>query len=254
MLNVPAQFSQMWVASWGSPLLFGGLWWVFAKLRTPDPGVAACAGLVGGVTAFIWLSWVAWRSSFGSLHGLLTPPVLAVLFLWPTSQALLPATGLNGAQVFAADAISLAWHGIVLALAAFWHGRAIALPVQGKISDLEWPGMRISMRKRLLIPNLSCNKLDWVSPGITALATIPAYALFKVVFDVPSRPAGAAVLFSAMSTWLYLGYLGPIWGQAFRLRAIEKNMPGPRFTHERYKWLQAERRKRWLGRRLGKFN
>ena len=167
---------------------------------------------------------------------------------------MLPATGLNGDQVFAADLISLAWHCMVLALAAFWHWRSIALPVQGQSGDLEWPGMRISMRKRLLIPTLSRDKLDWVSPGLTALASIPAYALFKSVIDVPARPAGASLLFSAISTWLYLSYLGPIWGQAFRLRAIEQNTPGPRFTHERYKWLQSERSQRWLGRRLGKFN
>ena len=253
MLSPPAQFSQMWVAPWGS-VMIAALWWLFVELRTPDPWVAACAGLAGGVAAFICFSWVAWRSSFGSLHGLLTPPVFAVLFLWPASQALLPATGLNGDQVFAVDAISLAWHCMVLALAAFWHWRTIALPVQGNGGDLEWPGMRVSLRKRLLRPAASSGKLDWVSPGITALATIPAYALFKSVIDVPSRPAGAAVLFSAISTWLYLGYLGPIWGQAFRLRAIEKNTPGPRFTHERYKWLQGERSKRWLGRLLGKFN
>jgi hypothetical protein len=252
MLSPPAQFRQMWVAQWGSSMMIAALWWLFAKLRTPDPWVAAYAALAGGAAAFAWFSWVAWRSGFGSLHGLLTPPVLAALFFWPASQALLPAIGLSEGQVFAADAMSLAWHCIVLALAAFWHWRAITLPVQGDSADLEWPGVRVALRKRVLRPAASSGRFDWVSPGIAALVAIPAYAIFKNVIDLPSRPAGAAVMFTAISTWFYLGYLGRMWGQAFRLRAIEKSTPGPRFTHERYKWLLAERGKRWLGRMLQK--
>lgn len=254
MLNPPAQFSQMWVAQWGSSVMIAALWWMFAKMRTPDPWVAACAGFAGGVTAFTWFTWVAWRSIFGSLHGLLTPPLLAALFLWPIGQSLLPAAGLSGNQVFIADAISLAWHCTVLALAALWHWRKIMMPTDSKGIQLEWPGMIVSLRKRFVRPALRIDKFDWVTPGITAIWSITAYSLFKSVFDIQHRPAAVCLMWNTISTWLYLCYLGPIWGQAFRLRAIEKNMPGPRFIHERYKWLQAERKKWWLGRLLGKFN
>ncbi len=250
MLNPPVQFRQMWVAQWGSSALVAALWWVFVRMRSPDPVMAGYAAVAGGALAFAWFGWVAWRSTFGSLHGLLAPPILAAMFFWPGSQAMLPATGLGRGQVLAADGVTFFLHFLALGIAAAWHWRRTAATGQVGDADLHWSGVDVSVRKRLLRPAWGAGKFDWVSPSLAAAAGIPAYALLKSMLEMPARSAAVAVLFTTVSAWFYFRFMGRMWGQAFRLRELEKKEPGARFVHQRYAWLQGERDKRFLGRLL----
>lgn len=247
MLNPPVKFSQLLVAQWGSSTMIAALWYFFTKLRTPDLLVAAYATLASGGLAFTFFTWVTWRSRFGSLHGLLAPPILAVLLFYPMSQSLLPAMGLEKSQVLILDLLALALHVLVLSLTAAWHWHRIP-PVEAGKNTLNWPGMQILVKRRMLKSTASIGNFDWVSPGLTAVIGTFAYAIFKNVFDAPSRPAGAAALMTAVSLWLYISQFGSIWGQAFRLKKLEKNLYGALFVHEQYPLLQAERNKRFMGR------
>ncbi len=123
MLTLPVQFRQMLVAQWGGSLMVAALWWVFVWIRSPDLVMAGYAAAAGGAVAFAWSSWAVWRSTFGSLHGLLMPPIMTAMFFWPFSQLMLPATGLGLEQVLTVDVATFFLHFLALSMAAAWHWR-----------------------------------------------------------------------------------------------------------------------------------
>jgi len=251
MLTPFERFGQRRTVQWSAPLLSAFLWGAWAALRFHDPSWTGATAAGAALLSALWLHYLAAWSRFGSDHYLWSPWVFAAILLWPASQALTPAW--LGADAGAVDLASLALHAGSLAGAALWHARAAPLPTLASAArHLDWPDMRIDLRRRTLTVCAHGERNNWAGGIFAASGSVMLYAWLKSRFELPDRLAIAAILMHAVSLYAYFGPLGRQLGQGLRLRQLEARLPGPPFSDATLKALEAARQRVGIRRILGR--
>ncbi len=256
MWSALQRVEQIRVALWGAPWLVAAVWGCWAALR-PEYGLAVTfvAVLAGGL-AWLWFAYVFFVSRFGAAHGLCAPGVLALILLWPLSQALAPALlALPGGYIASFDGVTLALHLLCLGVAAAAHARRAPLPA---VSDapgprLHWPGLEVNLRRRSIVSTPPPGTRWWVGALLGGLASVLLFAWMKATLAASGQVLLAVSLMHGVSLYLCAGPLGRQLGQALRLRQLEKRLPGEPFRHDKLPELLRLRRQSWLGRLLRQF-
>lgn len=256
MWSALQRVEQIRVALWGAPWLVAAVWGGWAALR-PEYGLAVpfVAALAGGL-AWLWFAYVFGVSRFGAVHGLCAPGVLALILLWPLSQALAPALlALPAGHIASFDGATLALHLLCLGAAAAVHARRAPLPAASDAlgQRLRWPGLDVDLRRRSIASTPHPGTRWWVDALLGSLASVLLFAWMKATLAVPGRVLLAVVLMHGISLYLYAAPLGRQLGQALRLRQLERRSPGVPFSHDKLPELLRLRRQSWLNRLFRRF-
>jgi hypothetical protein len=253
MWSALQRVEQIRVALWGAPWLVAAVWGCWAALR-PEYGleVPLVAALAGGL-AWLWFVYVFGVSRFGVAHGLCAPGVLALILLWPLSQALAPALlALPTGHIASFDGATLGLHLLCLGAAAAAHARRAPLPAVSNAPGprLHWPGLEVDLRRRRIASTPPQGARWWVDALLGGLASVLLFAWMKATLAASGQVLLAVVLMHGVSLCLYAGPLGRQLGQALRLRQLEKRLSGAPFCHEKLPELLRLRRQSWLVRLL----
>lgn len=249
MWSALQRVEQIRVALWGAPWLVAAVWGCWAALR-PGYGLALTlvAALAGGL-AWLWFAYVFGVSRFGVVHGLCAPWVLALILLWPLSQALAPALlALPAGHIAIFDGATLALHLLCLGTAAALHARRAPLPAASDVPRLHWPGLEVNLRRRSIAGTPHPGTRWWVDGLLGGVASVLLFAWMKATLAAPDRVLLAVVLMHGVSLYLYAAPLGRQLGQALRLRQLESRLPGVPFSHDQLPELLRLRRQSWLNR------
>ncbi len=245
MLLPPRDARQMAIVQWGLPIMGGLCWTMWARLRPDVPFGPTVFFVMASAAGWVWAVYAGGVSRYGSVHGLVAPWVIAILWLYPLSTALVPNLVPEGGWVL--DAAFAAAHALTLAIAGVWHrSRAPLLP---QARALQWDGAVIDLARRTITPAKSHSA--WWGPALAAsLLSIPVYASLRAALSVPEQVALAASVMNLLATWLYVGTMGRVFGQALCLASIERTQPGDRFAHASLREMEGWRRSSWLYRYL----
>ena len=230
MLLPPRAPAQMATVQWGLPLLAAFSWLMWCELRTGLGGlVGAIVGTAAAVIAWCWAVYAGGISSFGSAHGLAAPPLMALLWIWPLSTALLPRVlpGYNSGYDWACALVHLA----VAAAAAAWHRACAGLGTADDTGVLQWPALTVDVTRRRLRAKSMSGQTWWQAPAAGSALAVICYGLMGTWVGWSARAVCAAAAMNALALALYLGPLGRTFGQAWRLRQFEQQLAGKRFMH-----------------------
>jgi hypothetical protein len=218
---------------------------MWARLRPDLPFAPSWLFLLSATAGWVWGAYAGGMSRFGSVHGLVAPWVIAILWLYPMSTAFLPKLVPGGGWVL--DVAFAAVHVISLAAAGIWHRSRARLLLETR--SLRWDGVVVDTVRRTITPASSDS--SWWGPALGAAAlSVPLYTSLRAALSVPEQVALAASGANILATWLYVGTMGRVFGQALRLVSIERTQPGSKFVHASLREIEGWRSSSWLYRCL----
>jgi len=210
--------------------------------NTVRVGTLAAACIAGVLSAV-----AVWRSTWGTLHALVSPLAIFILFGLPWALLLAPAIPGSASWILLLQAL-------LLLLAAFAHARAAH--VAPGANTCGWTGCEVHLGKRIVRRSQAPRPgMTWaVQPAAIGACAVVLYQVISRMWAAEHLPLLGLMVANALVACLSVGPLGRSLGHGFRLQRLTGPGQMP-FVTERLPQLNQERRRfavgRWLSPRQG---